>query len=427
VPDSGLAVFYQFACGSAFIIGSSTRVAALFCIPENFELTELAQDRSRAGSGRAIFDRRPVVSLMTNSLDVGGSEKQFVALVEGLNRERVNVQPSCLRRTGGLVSRLPEIAEFRPGGSLYGWKSLRARMAIRNELRRTRSAVAHAFDFYTNLMLVPAAKFAGVPVVLAAHRQLGDLLSPAQFWAQLQVFRWCDRVVCNSSAAAGRLLREGISQRRIVVIPNGVSDHFYAANVPAFPRKPGVIRVGMIARMNHAVKNHDLFLQAAAEVERRVPQVEFLLVGDGPLRPALEAAAREWGIAEKVIFAGERHDIPAILASLDLSVLISSSESLSNAILESLAAGVPVVATAVGGNPELIRDGSNGMLVAAGERDALVNAITQLSRDENLRLSCSQQARESARSFRMDEICRRYEDLYRALLEEKGVKAGAAQ
>ena len=95
------------------------------------------------------------------------------------------MQPTCLRRIGGLVARVGEISEFPPGGSLFRMQSLRARLAMARYMRRNRSVIAHAFDFYTNLMMVPAARLAGVAVVLGSHRQLGDLLTPLQFRAQL--------------------------------------------------------------------------------------------------------------------------------------------------------------------------------------------------------------------------------------------------
>jgi L-malate glycosyltransferase len=372
----------------------------------------------------AIASTRPVISLMTNSLDVGGSEKQFVSLVEGLNRQRFDVQPACLRRTGGLAARIGEIPEFPPGGSLFRMQSLRARVEMGRHLRRNRTVVAHAFDFYTNLMMVPAARFAGVPVVLASHRQIGDLLTPSQFWAQLQAFRICDRVLCNSRAAADRLRKAGLPERKLEIIPNALPDAFFIQYTTAIPREPGMVRVGMIARMNDAVKNHPAFLRAAARVAKQLPTVEFLLVGDGPLRPGLEAMAAELGIVERVTFAGERHDIPAVLASIDVSVLTSSSESLSNVVLESMAAGVPVIATAVGGNPELVKDGETGQLVPAGDEDRLVEALLRLAGDAELRKLYSQRGREFARSFHSDVICRRYEEVYVSLLEEKGVRVG---
>jgi len=359
---------------------------------------------------------------MTNTLEVGGSERQFVALAEALSQGRFDVRPTCLRRTGGLVARLGEIPEFPPGGSLFRLRSHGARLAIARYLRRNRSVVAHAFDFYTNLMMVPAARMAGVAVVLGSHRQLGDLLTRAQFWAQLMAFRMCDRVLCNSRAAAERLRQAGLPDRKLEVIPNGLSQELFEPCAPAIPRRPGVVRIGMIARMNDPVKNHAAFLRAAARAILKLPEVEFLLVGDGPLRPGLEAMAHDLGIAGKVIFAGERHDIPALLSSMDVSVLISSSESLSNVILESMAAGVPVVTTDVGGNPELVRDGETGLLVPPGDEGRLVDAILRLALEPALRGHFGQRSEEFARSnFHIDTICRRYEQLYLSLLEEKGI------
>lgn len=362
---------------------------------------------------------RPSVFLMTNTLEVGGSERQFATLVESLSRERFDVHPNCLRRIGGLAARLGEIPEFPPGGSLLGLRAQRARMAMVRAMRRDGVTVAHAFDFYTNLMLIPAARLARVPVI-GSHRQLGDLLTTAQFKAQYWAFRFCHRVVCNSLAAAESLRAAGLPEQKLVIIPNGLTEQAFAECVPAIPRQPGVVRFGMIARMNSTVKNHPAFLRAAAQLLGECPGVEFVLVGDGPLRPGLEAMAAELGITEKVLFVGERHDIPALLASLDVSVLVSSSESLSNVILESMAAGVPVVATNVGGNPELVNNGDTGLLVPPGNEKKLVEALARLVRDSGLRTQYANRSREFARShFHIDDVCRRFEHLYLTLSKRK--------
>jgi len=117
----------------------------------------------------------------------------------------------------------------------------------------------------------------------------------------------------------------------------------------ALPPRPGVVRVGLIARMNSPVKNHSVFLRAAARLAPRFPSLEILLVGDGPLRPVLERMTKTLGLVDRVRFLGERQDIPAVLAAMDISVLPSLSESLSKTVLESRAAGKPVVAAHVGG------------------------------------------------------------------------------
>jgi len=393
-----------------FPLPSREDVGIQFLQEETFDLSQLASEsHSEQGAAEA---RRLSVFLMTNTLEVGGSERQFATLVESLSRDRFNVHPACLRRIGGLSARLGEIPEFPPGGRVVSIQSLRAQLAMVRSMRRNGIAVAHAFDFYTNLMLIPAARMAGVPVI-GSHRQLGDLLTKAQFKAQAWAFRLCHRVVCNSRAAADSLRAAGLAERKLVVIPNGLTEQAFAECAPAIPRKPGVVRLGMIARMNNPVKNHPAFLNAAAKLLRQFPAVDFVLVGDGPLRPGLEEMAAELGIKEKVLFAGERHDVSALLASLDVSVLISSSESLSNVILESMAAGVPVLATEVGGNPELVADGQTGLLVPPGDETKLVEALAHLVRDPSARAQYARRSREFARShFHMDEISRRFEQLY---------------
>lgn len=379
-----------------------------------------ARDRLTPSGAEPKAPGRPDLFLMTNTLEVGGSERQFVALVEALDRERFNVHPACLRRIGGLATRLGEIPEFPPGGSLFWLQAQRARWAMLRRMRDQHIAVAHAFDFYTNLMLIPAARIARVPVVIGSHRQLGDLLTRAQYKAQCWAFRFSDRVVCNSRAAAVRLRQAGFSENKLEIIPNGLAEAAFTPCAPAIPRKPGVVRLGMIARMNDPVKNHPLFLCAAARLRKQMPGVEFVLVGDGPLRPGLQAMATELGIGEQVIFAGERHDIPSILASLDVSVLVSSSESLSNVILESMAAGVPVVATDVGGNAELVRNGETGVLVAPNDEGKFVEALVQMVREPGLRMQYAERGKQVARShFHIDKVCRCYEQLYLALLQEK--------
>ncbi len=384
---------------------------------ETPRLSQLASGNPSIPTEAVRASRRPGVLLMSNTLEVGGSERQFVARVESISRERVDVHPACLRRVGGLAARLGEIPEFPPGGSLLGLQAQRARWAMVRSLRRNNIAVTHAFDFYTNLMLIPAARLAGVPVI-GSHRQMGDLLTRAQFKAQYWAFRFCDRVVCNSQAAAASLRAAGLPEHKLEIIPNGLPEEAFTECAPAIPRKEGVVRLGMIARMNSAAKNHAAFLTAAAQLLKQCPMVEFVLLGDGPLRPELEGMAAELGISQKVLFAGECQNIPAMLASLDVSVLTSSSESLSNVILESMAAGVPVVATEVGGNPELVKDGVTGRLVPLGDDQKLIEALAHLVRDPGVRSQYAGRSKEIARAnFHMGKVVLRFENLYLRLSE----------
>jgi glycosyltransferase involved in cell wall biosynthesis len=361
----------------------------------------------------------PSIFLMTDSFDTGGSERQFAALVSSLDGARFRVQVGCIQKRGGFLEKLGEVTEFPLAGSLYNLRSLRTRWRLAGFLRQSRVVIAQAFDFYTNLMLIPAARMARVPVVIGSMRQLGDLLTPAKRRAQLAVLRWCDSVVCNSQAAANRLIEDGISTDRLAVIGNGLPASAFGLTAPALPRRFGLLRVGMIARMNSPSKNHRSFLRAAARLRGRYPDVEFVLVGDGPLRPALEREAKDLGIGGQVQFLGDRRDISAILASIDISVLPSESESLSNAIIESMAAGVPVVASRVGGNLELI-DESRGSLVAPGNDEVLAAEMERLLRDPSMRAAMSISAKGFATAnFTIAQMRKRHEELYAELLSQK--------
>ncbi len=361
----------------------------------------------------------PGLFLMTNSFETGGSERQFAALAQSFLESSFHPRIGCIAKRGDFLEGFGDVLEFPLGGNLYGFRSLRTRLRLARYLRGSRTAVAQAFDFYTNLVLIPAARMAGVPVVIGSQRQLGDLLSPAKFRAQLAVFRWCDAVVCNSAAAAKILLDRGMPESRIVVIGNGLPASAFAAAIPVLVRRSDLLRVGMIARMNEPSKNHGIFLLAAARIAKDFPQTEFILAGDGPLRLELERQTRELGIASRVRFLGDRSDIAGILAALDVSVLPSNSESLSNAILESMAAGVPVVATQVGGNPELVTN-DRGILVPPGDENALTHAMERLLRNPAMRAEFGANAKAFAESnFTLAAMQKKYEDLYADLLDSK--------
>ena len=356
--------------------------------------------------------------LMINNFETGGSERQFVDLAKNVDREAFQVHLGCLNRRGPLGIKFGDVPEFPLGGSLIGLTSMRSRMRLSRHLRHLKIHVAHAFDFYTNLALIPAARIAGVPLVIGSHRQIGDLLTPAKFRAQALAFRWCDAVTCNSQAAAERLAKAGVGREKLFVIGNSVELECVEPEKAAVP-KAGRLRVGMVARMNAESKNHAGFLRIAAMVATRSPGVEFLLLGDGPLRPRLEQQAVELGLANRIIFLGERRDIAEALASLDVAVLTSRSESLSNAILEAMTAGLPVVAYDVGGNSELLNE-QRGALVAADDEDAFAKAILRFLSDPALRSQCGDNGRTFVKErFSRSVVSRGYQDLYRLLLDKK--------
>jgi glycosyltransferase involved in cell wall biosynthesis len=363
---------------------------------------------------------------MTNSFETGGSERQFAVMAQNLAHEKFHVSLGCISRVGPFASAFGEVPEFWLGGSLYGLTSIRARLRLASLMRAQRIQVAHAFDFYTNLTLIPAARLAHVPVVIGSQRQLGDLLTPRQSRAQAAALRWCDGIVCNSQAAAKGLAMAGLSSEKLFVIGNALPEQTFARPNESMQRSPRCLRVGMVARMNAHSKNHAGFMRIASRIHSQMPEVEFLLAGDGPLRPELEKQARELGLGNHVSFLGDRKDVPDILASMHVAVLTSDSESLSNVLLEAMAAGLPVVAYRVGGNAELVNE-ERGVLIPARDEEGFAAAVLRLLALPAMRLQLGQNGRQFAReNFSLEHILARYEACYETLLEKKGMRNSLA-
>lgn len=369
-----------------------------------------------AGNGKLLYLDDVGMFLMINNFETGGTERQFVETARSLRSAGFAVHLGCLQKKGTFLGQAGEVAAFPARGSLYGAQSIRSRYRLARHLRHSNIGIAHAFDFYTNLIMIPAAKMARTPVVIGSQRQLGDLLTPAQFRAQLAAFRFCDAVVCNSRAAAERLHEAGLPERKLVIIGNALPEEAFAHTPSAFSRDGGVVRVGMIARMNAAYKNHNVFLRAAARLAQKHANLEFLLVGDGQLRPELEREAERLQIQNSVHFLGDRRDIPAVLASMDVSVIPSASEGLSNVMLESMAAGVPVVATSVGGNIEIGGE-QRAELVRPDDDQALADALERVLVNERLRSGMADRSRQFVeQNFKTERIARQYAELYSELI-----------
>src|SRR5207244_1841659 len=164
---------------------------------------------SNLDNRNGVNSRRPALFMMVNTLERGGTERQFVTMATALAEAHFEVGLGCLACRGEFVENLPGVREFPPRGNLFLPHSLYQRFLLASYLRRRGMVIAHSFDFYANLMLIPAARLAGVPVVIGSHRQLGDLLTPLRFRAQNIILHMCDRIVCNSRAATARLQKSG--------------------------------------------------------------------------------------------------------------------------------------------------------------------------------------------------------------------------
>jgi glycosyltransferase involved in cell wall biosynthesis len=320
------------------------------------------------------------ILVFQNRFLIGGQERQTVLNVRTMDRARFQPVVACLHLEGEHLQDL-EAAGVRPLLFDVGRRMLRPNTArqVARLVRLVRDegiAIVHAQDIYTNVLGTLAARLAGVPSVTTrvdlGHHVVG-YRRPLTRLACLA----SDRVLVNALCIRELALREGVAPDRVVVVRNGVDLDALdrTAREPADPGLPPGTWITCIANMHHPVKGQTDLLAAFREVVRRRPDARLALVGDGVRRRALEELAGQLGLAGRVRFLGFRRDGPAILARSALSVSASYAEGISNAILEAMALRLPVVATAVGGTPELVRDGVNGFLVPPGAPGALARRI----------------------------------------------------
>jgi len=226
-------------------------------------------------------------------------------------------------------------------------------------------------------------------------------------------------VLANSEAVRQFLVKEdGFQPGKIKVIRNAV-DFERFASVPRdrakfFPALgPGHKLIGMVANMNLPVKGHSYLIEAARAVCRILPGTRFVLIGDGRQRPKLEQQVRELGLEQNFLFLGYHKDVPELLPCFDVSVLPSTAEGLPNVVLEAMAAGIPVVATAVGGTVEILEDGVCGLLVPPRDPEALAKAILRILQEPSLAEQLARAGQERVRAyFNFDRLLLELKELY---------------
>ena len=362
------------------------------------------------------------VGFVLHSMHVAGAEVLVAETIRRLS-DRIEAVVFCLDTVGPLGSRLvregtPVVAFGRKPGFDF---SVSKRMA--REIRDRRVEVVHAHQYSPFFYGAIAARLSGTrpQVIFTEHgRHFPDVVSTRRrFINRMVLDRLADHVnaVCAFSARSLSKV-DGFSRDRIEVIPNGVDLPRYgrATDLVSLRRHlfldPSRRYITMVARL-HPVKDHRTLFHAFAEIAPMRPDVDLLLVGDGSLREALEQLAEELGIGARVQFLGVRNDVASLLAASDVFTLTSVSEAASITLLEAMASGLPVVVTNVGGNPEIVRDGVDGLLAPRGDSHAIAAALLRVLDDGRLAFSMGQSGAERVRTqFRLDDTVERYYRLY---------------
>jgi len=365
------------------------------------------------------------VAVFITSFHPGGTERQMTELIRRLDRDRFDVHVVCFHKEGAWLPRVEAAAPITsfPIRGFARPATLAQAAAFARWCRTHRIAVVQSCDLYANTFALPAAALAGVPVRAGSPRELNPDKSSGQIALQRQAYRCAHTIVANSNAASRQLMDEGIPAGRITVIPNGVELDRFGARRTARP----ISTIATVANLRRE-KAHEVLLIAAARLLVRHPGLRFLIAGDGPRLNELRELAASLQIANSVTFLGHCEDVPALLAEADAFVLPSRSEAFPNGAIEAMAAGLPVVASAVGGLLDLIDDGRTGVLVRPDDAEALAHALEDLIHAPEHAAVLGAAARDHvSRRYSFDRMVRAFEDLYLTQLgTPRGVSSRAA-
>ena len=383
-----------------------------------------------------------VVNIVTR-LNIGGVAHHVTSLMRGLDQTKYEQELVCGFEGAGEKSMrddiqaqgvTPILIPQLVGNPRLNVSDALAFGHILRLLRRQRPLILHTHTSKAGLLGRVAARLTGVPIVVHTFHGLvlkghyGSLKTNAVQVVERWLAGFSDRLIAVSDQDKKDLLAYRIAPtHKIEVIPLGLElDHFIDSR-----RRHGVLHhelgldptsrlIGIVGRIA-PVKNHRLFFDAMARVLAEHATAHVVVAGDGDLRPEMERYVRELCIADRVAFLGWRHDLPQVYTDLDVVVISSNNEGTPVSVIEAMAAGRPVVATRVGGLPDVISDGETGYLVAPGNVEQLASAIGSVLRDDKATDRLGRKARESVKDkFAVARLAADIDLLYRRLLTEKG-------
>lgn len=362
-------------------------------------------------------------------LPVGGVEKRLVKILPLLNEAPFEFRVLCLREKGALA---PELEKSGIKVDLIPFKSRLDPFALKKfvkYLKEEKFHLIHSHMYRSNVPATIAGRIAGVPVIVSQIHNVDT-------W---QTFRqvWMDRFLCRYRAGliavSEEVKRDVVKVLRVPeefcrVIYNGVSVENFE-NVKRDRRVFGEAGIGendvvvvMVSRLVEQ-KNPDIALKAFSEIVKKRPDAHLVFAGGGNMKNQLKALVEEKGLGGNIHFLGTRPDIAEILAASDIFTLPSSKEGFSNAILEAMASGLPVVVSDVGGNGEAVVDGESGFILPPGDAGVLKDKLLFLIENGERRLAMGRAANLRAKEFSLDNMRNSVRQYYLSLLKNKGITA----
>jgi glycosyltransferase involved in cell wall biosynthesis len=348
------------------------------------------------------------IAYFIDRLICGGTELQLVEQINQLAKKRVEQELFCLYKSAEHdsipVSCKVNILNIR---KLISANCLRAIYSLVIYLRANKFSLAQTYFFDSTVIGILAARMAGGIKTISCRRDLGFWHTPALLFILKMIDKITDRILVNAEVVKQSVIeKERLSPQRIDVIPNGLttsqfkySEEEKKQNRAEFGIKIDDVCVGTVANMSRKVKRVDVFVSAAQLVLQRTQNVKFLILGEGALRDELVQMARQLRIETNLVFLRSNISKHKVLSAMDIGISTSDSEGFSNAIMEYMAAGLPVVATAVGGNKDLLKNNEMGFLVKPGDFQVLAERILELISDKTKRSAFGERGREFIMPF----------------------------
>ena len=357
----------------------------------------------------------------------GGTERHLVHLLRNLPRNGFDCSVVAFDlgenalldevRAGGVpIVHLPVAREYTPNALWRAWQ-------LHALIRRSRPDIVQTFHQKSDTYGAIVARLAGVRHIVSSKRDTGNLRRPWHFFLNRRLRFLFEKVIVVADAVAEAVVRsDRLDRARLVKIYNGVNAQQFtppsreqaAAAKRCLGFGPDDFVVGMVAGFRPE-KNHEMFFEGAARVREKIPNLKLLAVGGGPLLEKFRQRYAEQG--DWVKFTGDARDVVSALHAMEVGCLLPSmNEGFSNAVVEKMATGLPVIVTDVGGNAEAVINGENGYVIRPLDTAEFARALTDLHADAGRRAAMGRRSRELVeQKFSLEQMCRRHESLYREL------------
>lgn len=360
------------------------------------------------------------------SLNVGGREKILLELIKRADREKFEIGVCCLKDGGKLYEQfLNENIAIKCFHKRKNGVDKGLYFRLGNYLKEQKTDIVHTHNPGVLIYGAIGAMLGGAGAIINTEHGYEYSIGRPKKVVEALLRHWIDMTISVSNTLKDQLSNSMIQSKKITTIYNGIDPSPYnEISAPYSLRKrfgflPTDTIVGNVARLAE-VKNHCLLLRAMKKVIEEIPQAKLLIVGDGELRNKLEVFAKDLGISNNVVFGGEVDNVSELLRMMDIFVLSSTYEGISITILEAMASGKAVVATNVGGNPEIIINGETGILVPVNDKDTMAQAIITLLKDRDRALLMGIKGRRRVEEcFNINAMVKRTEKLYLTLFAKK--------